>query len=65
LHTGTLTAAAFHAGVRATDADDRIIYNRATGGLYFDSDGDGVHTQLLFAVLTTKPPLTAGDFAVI
>src|SRR5436853_7207897 len=41
LPVGPLAAAAFHAGTHAADAGDRIIYNHATGALFFDSDGTG------------------------
>jgi len=64
LSTASL-AAAFHPGTHAADADDHIIYNRATGALFFDVDGLGGHAQVEFAVLSNKPLLTAGDFAVI
>jgi Ca2+-binding RTX toxin-like protein len=65
LHTGSLDAAAFNAGPHAADANDRIIYNRANGTLFFDSDGIGGHAQVEFAVLTNKPLLTNVDLAVI
>ena len=65
LHTGNLPALAFHVGAAAGDASDRIIYNKATGVLSYDSDGTGAHAQVAFAVLTHKPTLTAADFAVI
>ncbi len=36
LAAGTLNADAFHVGTAAADAEDRIIYNKTTGALYFD-----------------------------
>jgi hypothetical protein len=63
---GALKATAFFAGAAAHDADDRIVYNKATGILLYDSNGNlaGGATQL--ATLTTlKPTLTAADFVVI
>ena len=65
LHTGTLKAAAFWVGKSAHDADDRIVYDKASGALYFDSDGSGHHAAIQFATLTNKPVLNAGDFTVI
>ena len=42
--SGGLKANAFYSDSNATaghDADDRIIYNNATGALYYDADGSG------------------------
>jgi serralysin len=47
----------------AADADDRIIYNSATGQLYFDADGAG-GAGVLFATLGTDLALTSADFIV-
>ena len=43
LVAGALTAAAFKASRtgQATDASDRILYEKATGEVYFDEDGNG------------------------
>jgi serralysin len=57
-----LAAGAFRTGTAAADADDRIIYDSATGALYFDSDGVGGAAQIQFAFLTGAPPITAADF---
>ena len=37
---GVLNADAFHIGAAAADAQDRIVYNSATGELFFDSNGN-------------------------
>ena len=37
---GTLTSAEFHKGAHAHDADDRIIYNKHTGALFYDPNGN-------------------------
>jgi Ca2+-binding RTX toxin-like protein len=62
---GALNANAFFAGAAAHDADDRIVYDAATGNLYYDADGNGAGAALLFATLQGAPVLTASDFVVI
>ena len=44
------------------DPNDYIIYDRHTGHLYIDVDGNGVEEQILFATLSNKPKLDAEDF---
>jgi Ca2+-binding RTX toxin-like protein len=66
LPTGALATGAFRTGTAAVDADDRIIYDQATGNLFFDADGSGGGGQILFAVLNNAPAsLSAADFTVI
>ena len=65
LAAGTLNAAAFVTGAAALDAGDRIIYNAATGALYFDSDGTGALAQLQFATLIPAATLSNVDFMVV
>jgi VCBS repeat-containing protein len=65
LSTGALSAGAFFAGAAAHDADDRIIYNQATGQLWFDADGNGAGAAVLFATLGNQPVIAASDFVVI
>ena len=62
---GTLNANAFVIGTAAQDGDDRIIYNSATGALFYDADGSGGGAAVQFATLAGAPILTAGDFAMI
>jgi Ca2+-binding RTX toxin-like protein len=62
---GALDAAAFVTGAAAADASDRIVYNNATGQLFFDADGTGGVAQVLFATLDGNPALSAADFTVI
>lgn len=62
---GTLSADAFFAGTAAHDADDRIIYDSATGNLYYDADGNGAGAQVLFAHLSTGLALTNADFSIV
>jgi Ca2+-binding RTX toxin-like protein len=60
-----LNAGFFHAGTKAADANDYIIYNKASGVLSYDNDGNGAHAAIAFAQLINKPVLAANDFAVI
>jgi len=62
---GKLLKDAFHAGKAAADAEDRILYDRATGALSYDPDGTGAAEAVRFAVLTRKPVLTPSDFFVV
>ena len=61
--TGTLAESAFYAGA-AHDANDRIIYNKATGALSYDADGKGGIAAVQFATLTGLA-LTNADFVVV
>jgi len=62
---GALPAGAFVTGTVAADADDRILYDNATGNLFFDADGNGAGAAVQFATLQGHPTLTASDFTVI
>ena len=61
---GTLSAAAFRAGTAAADADDRIIYDSASGKIYYDADGNGAGGKVLFAKVTPGTALTNLDFQI-
>jgi len=52
-------------GSAAADADDRIVYNQATGQIFFDADGNGAGAQVLFATVNAGTVLSASDFVVI
>lgn len=65
LAPGMLSASAFHIGAAAADADDRIIYNQATGELFFDVDGTGSEAAVKLADFTGLPALAASDFEII
>ncbi|MGD9978957.1 MAG: calcium-binding protein, partial [Hyphomonadaceae bacterium] len=60
--SGALDPDAFHIGSAAADAEDRIVYNSATGALYYDADGSGAGAAVLFATLSTGLALTQADF---
>jgi Ca2+-binding RTX toxin-like protein len=55
----------FVIGAAALDAGDRIIYNSATGAVYYDSDGTGAAPQIQFARLSAGLPLDNFDFFVV
>lgn len=63
--TGALAATAFGFGTAASDADDRIIYDAATGRILFDADGVGGAAGILFATVSIGTALTAKDIAVV
>ena len=65
LGAGNLAASAFTVGAAATTAAQHIIYNAATGALYYDPDGLGGAAQTQFATLTTGLALTHNSFAVV
>ena len=66
LAVGTLVANAFTIGAAAADAADRIIYNAATGGLFFDRDGTGAtYAAIEFASASHNLALTNADFVVV
>ncbi|HEX8257135.1 MAG TPA: hypothetical protein VF589_05850, partial [Allosphingosinicella sp.] len=60
--SGVLTAAAFRAGAAAQDDSDRIVYDAATGNIYYDADGLNGAAQILFAQVDAGTPLTRVDF---
>ncbi len=62
---GALAKDAFHIGAKAHDGDDRIIYDRATGALYYDPDGKGGASQIEFARLEKGPHLSWHDFLIV
>ncbi|MGO4387290.1 hypothetical protein AB4Y85_07110 [Microvirga sp. 2YAF29] len=61
---GRLKADAFHLGKRAEDREDRIVYDKATGNLFYDADGTGASAQIKIAILTNKAKLVLSDFHV-
>jgi Ca2+-binding RTX toxin-like protein len=65
LAPGALNPAAFVAGTAAADADDRIVYDRATGTLSYDADGLGGLDAVTFATLQPGADLTAAGIVVI
>ena len=62
---GGLDPNVFVTGTAAQDINDRIIYDSASGALYYDADGNGTGAAIQFATLTAHPAITASDFQVI
>jgi Ca2+-binding RTX toxin-like protein len=67
LAVGTVAADAFYAGTAAHDASDRLIYDKTSGHLYYDADGNGDGQAMLIATLGTAahPAITAASFGVV
>ena len=65
LALGTLSADEFVIGTAAQDAQDRIVYDSATGALFFDSDGTGGAAAVRFATVGVGLALTSNDFLVV
>ena len=62
---GVLKNGVFAEGKQAGDADDRIVYNSATGELFYDADGSGAGAALLFARVDPGTALTNADFIAV
>jgi Ca2+-binding RTX toxin-like protein len=65
LPTGGLTGDRFVIGTAAQDANDHVIYNSATGALFYDADGTGATAAIQFATLSAGLPLTNANFLVV
>ena len=59
---GQLAAGAFRAGALAVDADDRILYDSATGNIYYDADGVGGADAVLLAHVAGGTTVDNTDF---
>ncbi|MGO4526361.1 calcium-binding protein [Microvirga sp. 2MCAF35] len=64
---GTLKSAAFWTNNtgKAHDKDDRIIYDKDSGVLYYDADGSGKGAAVAFATISKNLGMTNKDFYVI
>ena len=52
-------------GPQATDPNDRLIYDAASGRFWVDADGSGPDAQVLVAVLDNHAALTFGDLMLV
>ncbi len=64
LAPGALSASQFVIAAAAMDASDRIIYNAATGALFYDADGTGSGAQVQFATASAGLAMSAASFVV-
>ena len=55
----------FHKGTKATTAEQMVIYDKSTGRLYLDRDGNGAEAQSQIAKLKPGTNLHADDFLVM
>ncbi|MCP4384196.1 MAG: calcium-binding protein [Hyphomicrobiales bacterium] len=63
--TGSLDGEKFRKGTKAEEGDDRIIYDKDSGKLFYDKDGKGGSNKELVAYLDNKTGVSASDFEVI
>ncbi|MBN9982554.1 hypothetical protein [Rhizobium laguerreae] len=62
--SGILAVGSFHIGTAAADADDRIIYNAATGTLTYDANGNAGGGAVQFSNVGVGLALTNADILV-
>jgi hypothetical protein len=65
LKRGKVSADQFVLGNRAQDGEDRFIYDRAKGALFFDANGVGGASQVQIAQLKSGTVLTRADLFII
>jgi hypothetical protein len=54
------------AGGQAADANDYLLYDTATGNLYYDADGNGAGARIWFATLSgAAGTVDATDFTLV
>jgi len=65
LTPGALSAGAFAMGTTAGDADDRVLYDAASGAILFDADGAGGSAAQLVAFINGPFNLDSSFFIVV
>lgn len=65
LSSGQIRGNQFVLGNKAKDNNDRLIYNKKNGALFYDADGNGSGAKARIATFETKPTLGASDFLVV
>ena len=63
--TGGLSKASFVIGAAAKDSNDFVGYNKATGDLWYDANGNKAGGQVAFANIGANKAITYNDFVVI
>jgi Ca2+-binding RTX toxin-like protein len=61
----SVAASELRFGVKALDANDYLVYNKATGALFYDSNGSASGGMTQFATLKAGTVLSFDDFAII
>jgi Ca2+-binding RTX toxin-like protein len=59
---GSLSLEQFRVGLGAQTSQEQIIYNKKTGELFFDADGNGPQSQVNFAQFSAGTEVTSWDF---
>ena len=63
--TGTLSKSFFKLGAAAGDANDFVGYNKDTGDLWYDPNGNKAGGQVAFAYIGKNKAIAYNDFVVI
>ncbi|MDP2903122.1 MAG: calcium-binding protein, partial [Methylovulum sp.] len=63
--TGVLAVNVFVTATTAQDSNDFLVYNKATGALFYDADGNGAGAAVQIATLGVNLGLTNADFVVV
>jgi len=63
--TGVLNKAYFVLGAGAKDSNDYVGYNKSTGDLWYDANGNKAGGQVVFANIGKNKPIFHSDFIVI
>jgi Ca2+-binding RTX toxin-like protein len=61
---GSLDPSMFAVGTKAANATTHILYDKATGDLFYDADGNGAQAPILLAHISSSAALTASNFLV-
>jgi|GEM_PF-3950242 len=63
--TGVLNIAAFYVGSSAADSFNRVIYEKSTGAVLYDDDGNGAHPSIQIASIGINLTVTNADFIIV